>query len=268
MSEVQPEVEVVKYRFVYGKGSGPEIGGAADKLRLGTVFRKSIGIYRRRFLTFFLLTAIVLIPYYIAMVLLPAAAANPARAGLFATWAAAVAVVKGVTNVLANGVVSYGVLQDLRGRRFSVAESLWVVMGRLLPLLGIVVCVSIGVGMGLFLLVVPGIVLACRWYVCAPVCIAERSGVFDSMGRSRDLTEGYRWQVFGAAFVVVLGSFIVGVIVGLVAARFGPTALQAATFALAAAVSAFSGVVVGVLYYELRVAKEGVDIDRIASVFD
>ena len=40
-----------------------------------------------------------------------------------------------------------------------------------------------------------------------------------------------------------------------------------ATQAMGAIVSSFNGVLIGVSYYQLRVAKEGVDIDKIASVF-
>jgi hypothetical protein len=37
---------------------------------------------------------------------------------------------------------------------------------------------------------------------------------------------------------------------------------------LVVVIGSFDGVLVSVFYYELRVAKEGVDIDQIASVFD
>jgi hypothetical protein len=37
---------------------------------------------------------------------------------------------------------------------------------------------------------------------------------------------------------------------------------------MGAVLGAFNGVIVGVFYYQLRVAKEGVDIDQIAKVFD
>ena len=40
------------------------------------------------------------------------------------------------------------------------------------------------------------------------------------------------------------------------------------SFVLEAFYAAFSAVVAAVFYYELRVAKDGVDIDKIASVFD
>lgn len=184
----------------------------------------------------------------------------------------AVLVLKGVTGLLASGVVTYGVLQDLRGRRFSVLESLGIVVGRLLPLIGIVTCVMIGVFLGAILLLVPGVMLVCRWYVSAPACIVERRGVRDSMARSRDLTRGCRWQVFGAAVMIVGGSATIlsgiDTLGALLAALLGWVAASVASVAGEVAAIAFNGVVVGVLYYDLRIAKEGIDIDKIASVFD
>jgi hypothetical protein len=249
---------------------------AADTLRLGTVFTKAFAIYGRRFLPFFLLTVVASIPYYIglvylAVVVLPitlASDTDPGKAALAGLGAAAVGLLKVVTSLLASGMVTYGVLQDLRGRRFSVVESFRVVLGRLLPLLGIVTCVVFGIALGLLLLAVPGIMLACRWYLSVPVCIAERTGVFDSMGRSRDLTAGHRWQIFGAGALVIIAGWIFGAAASLAAAPFSVFAVQVAALALSAVVTSFTGVLVGAFYYELRVAKEGVDIERIASVFD
>jgi hypothetical protein len=48
----------------------------------------------------------------------------------------------------------------------------------------------------------------------------------------------------------------------------GRVGVLIATQAIGAIVSALNGVIVGVFYYRLRVAKEGVDINKIASVFD
>ena len=50
--------------------------------------------------------------------------------------------------------------------------------------------------------------------------------------------------------------------------RFLTAFRDVAVYLIEAAAGAFNAVTAGVLYYQLRVAKEGVDIERIASVFD
>ena len=140
-------------------------------------------------------------------------------------------------------------------------------MRRFLPMVGVAICTGILTFLSAILLV-PGIIVACMYYVSMPACITERTGVFESMSRSQFLTKGYRWQVFGMFLLILVGGFVLGAIAGLVFAFTGRVGLQVVSQAMNAVVGAFYGVIVGVFYYQLRVAKEGVDIDNIASVFD
>jgi uncharacterized membrane protein len=151
---------------------------------------------------------------------------------------------------------------------FSVADSIQIAARRFLPIVGVGICTSILIGLGAMLLIVPGLMVACMYYVSIPACVAEQTGVFKSMSRSAFLTKGYRWQVFGMFLLIVVGGLILASIVGLVFVFTGKVGLEIASQAMSAIVSAFNGVIVGVFYYQLRVAKEGVDIDKIASVFD
>jgi hypothetical protein len=88
------------------------------------------------------------------------------------------------------------------------------------------------------------------------------------MARSRSLTKGYRWQVFGLFLLILVAGIVLGALVAVVFVFTSGVGVLIATQAMGAIVSSFNGVIVGVVYYQLRVAKEGVDIDKIASVFD
>jgi hypothetical protein len=74
--------------------------------------------------------------------------------------------------------------------------------------------------------------------------------------------------VFGMLLLIVVAAFAVGLIIRGAFAVTGPTGVLVARLAMAAVLNAFNSVLVGVLYYQLRVAKEGIDIDKIAGVFD
>jgi hypothetical protein len=164
--------------------------------------------------------------------------------------------------------VMYAVVQ---GRKFSVAYSVLVVLRRFLPILGVTICTTAAVVLGAFVLVFPGIILGCMYYVSMPACIAEQTGVFESMSRSSFLTAGHRWQVFGAALlygiVVAIVSRVFGIVEDIVEDMAFPLGDQIGaligTEAPMVFVNAFGGVLVSVLYYELRAAKEG----KIASIF-
>jgi uncharacterized membrane protein len=245
---------------------------AADTFRLGDVFSRAIPIYRRRFGLFFALTLIAYIPQYffefvIAASDIPASPAN-IDGGIMLIRIILIVLLFLICSWLAQAAVIYGVVQELRGREFTLAGSLEVALRRFLPMLGAAICITFLTGLAMILLLVPAFMVACAYYVTIPVCIAEQSGVFDSMSRSTYLTKGYRWQIFGMMALVGIGGYAVAWISERLAAATGPIGVLIVTNGAAAVISAFSAVLVGVLYYQLRVAKDGVDIDRIASVFD
>jgi hypothetical protein len=238
--------------------------------RLADVFGKSVAIYRRGVAPFTVLTIFASLPTYIILY----AIGTPDEGRNLG--AAAVSMGQNlllvVTQTLASGAVIYGVVQLLRGRTFSIADSIQVALRRLLPMVGVAICTTVAMVLGLLVLIIPGIILGCMYYVSMPACIAEQTGVFESMSRSSFLTEGRRWQVFGASLLYWVAAAIFGGIYGAVFDLVFPEAGQVGTLVGTevpmVVVNAFGGVLIGVFYYELRVAKEGVDIDKIAGVFD
>jgi hypothetical protein len=149
-------------------------------------------------------------------------------------------------------------VQDGR-RDFSAGELLSSATPFILPLIGAGILAGIAISIGLFLLLVPGLILLTIWAVIAPVIVVEKSPVMDSFGRSRALVRGNGWPVFGAivvAFLIVLvGSLVFGAIAASIAD--GPL-LRIVFSALASTITApISALVAAVLYFRLR-AFEGV----------
>jgi hypothetical protein len=247
---------------------------ATGTFRLADVFTKAITIYVRRFGPFVVLTVIAQIPQFVTLFVIGAPGAGSVGAtGAGAVGAAGANVVSGLVGLvcssIASGAIIYGVVQELRRRVFSVADSIQIAWRRLLPMIGVGICTGILAGLGAILLFIPGVMVYCAYYVSMPACVAEQAGVFASMSRSAFLTKGYRWQIFGMLLLILVifaGFFILAVIAATALTSGGVRLI--ATQAVGAMVGAFNGVIVGVFYYQLRVAKEGVDIDRIASVFD
>jgi hypothetical protein len=123
----------------------------------------------------------------------------------------------------------------------------------------------------MILLFVPGLILLTMWAIALPANTVERTGVLESLSRSRELTRGRRWRVFGTIIIPILISMattwlLIGIFGGL--RVIGSPTFQLVSWAVHAIEQAFSVCVFATLYYYLRREKEGVDIEQVAAVFD
>jgi hypothetical protein len=170
--------------------------------------------------------------------------------------------------MIGEAVVLLGAFQRLRGQPLRVAEALQRAFTRFFPLIALSILFGLGIMIGMMLLIVPGFFLLCMWAVVVPVCIVEGLGPTASMSRSSELTKGYRWQILGLLlllfFINWIGSMVIQLILGLASS----TLASIGSFIWLAAWTAYWNCVLIMAYHDLRVAKEGVDTEQIASIFD
>ncbi len=167
------------------------------------------------------------------------------------------------------GAMTYGAFCEMRGRGFTVGEALSKGLARALPLLGVAIVCGLAIMLGLAAFIIPGVILICMLYVVIPACVVEGRGVFESMGRSGELTRGYRWPILGLFLIVVIGSSLASeALVALIKAFAGDLVGGLADIAIQMYAIAFGSVLSALVYYRLRALKEGIDLDRISDVFD
>jgi uncharacterized membrane protein len=251
------------------------------EFRIGHVFSRAWSVFSGNFLTFILVTGIASLP----SLLLPHPTPDTVPVDPFANIGTTIffVLLMIVLGTLSQAIVLYGAFQVMRGRPVDLAESARIGLRRFFPIVGIALCVPILCFLASLLLVIPGMILYVMWFVATPVCVVEQLGPFRSMGRSRALTKGHRWKLFGLMLLVLIPALIVGAIVGavMVAATGGflaavttmsttmaTTLGQIVNLIWSAFWTAFYAIVIVVTYHDLRVAKEGIDTDQIAAVFD
>jgi hypothetical protein len=238
---------------------------APGDFRVGQVISRSFTLLFRHFLTFFIVTLIAFSPLLLFRAGSTAAETDPAQA-LITLGLGFVLLM--VLSMFSSAIILHGAFADMRNRPVNLLESLKVAFRRLLPLILLAFLESLLLVLGLILLVVPGLILYTMWLVAVAACVVERTGPWRSLRRSQELTKGHRWKIFGLFLVLLLLSLINPVLQLALTAAAGPTAGAIGNAIWTAIGSAFSSVVIAVTYYELRVAKEGIDIEQIASVFD
>ncbi|MDX8469142.1 hypothetical protein RFM26_25935 [Mesorhizobium sp. VK23B] len=158
-------------------------------------------------------------------------------------------------------------IEDLNGRRPSFGDSVQIAIRFLLPTLAIGLLVGIGSALAMIALIVPGIILWLGWSMSVPVLIQERQGVFGSMSRSRALTKGNRWSLFGLFLILLIIAMVIqwGILVVLL--LFGGILAELGAAVVQAVVSMVLSVATAVSYVELRQVKEGTSIDELAKIF-
>jgi hypothetical protein len=161
------------------------------------------------------------------------------------------------------------------GERTDAATSLRYGLSRLIPLVVAYIAMSVCIGIGLILILIPGIFLAVKWSMTFPAIVAERAGPFAAMRRSWQLTRGHWWRTFGTLLVVVLISFVLAfaILVGFGAAVATSDSISELAFAVLitavtiivlAILYPLTAAIVTVLYYDLRVRNEGFDLQLLA----
>jgi hypothetical protein len=152
-------------------------------------------------------------------------------------------------------------VQDARdGRRDQTIGDLFSAAApAILSLIAFGILFGIAVGIGFLLLIVPGLILLTIWSVGAPAIVAERAGVFEAFGRSRELVRGEGWTVFGTLVVVLLIVIVIGIILGIIATPISDGATVVASIISSVITAPIFALAVSVMFFDLgggRVAGE------------
>jgi len=177
------------------------------------------------------------------------------------------------------GAVMYAACESALGRPVTAGGVFFGVLGRYFPLLGYWTLFLVALYVSLALCIVPVVLwiwIFVLWIVVTPAMFVENIGLGTAMGRSWRLVEGRWWRTFLILFLIVILWWVVQIALGAFL-QLGQILLQlfVSPF-IAAAIAAASGQIVGavvnpllqiaivLLYFDLRVRKEGLDLFQMA----
>ena len=185
------------------------------------------------------------------------------------------------------GAVYRAVTDVALGRPAAVGTVLRETLARYFPLFGLIlvffalaIAWVILTSIGFVLLVLPGLAMVCvgvyfavRWSLSVAAMMAEDIGPINGMRRSWNLVSGMWWRSFGILVVAFVLQFIIslalgflfGLIVGVaLSGDLGLAVSSVGSTLLSALVSPIATIAVVLLYFDLRVRKEGLDLDQLA----
>jgi hypothetical protein len=201
-----------------------------------------------------------------------------------------------VVGWLVTAALTYGVLEQMSGRRASIGRCLLVGLRTMLPAIlllvalvvagfffGFVAALTVGllfaitpvlgvIGLIVLAFLLLAAIMAC--YVAIPAMAIERNGVMDALGCSQDLTRGRRWQIFAVWLVTAVIGFGASWLIGRALASGDAVDVSWwRSFVLAhlgtqTLTSVLGGTLCATVYVLLRKDRDGTDVGELAKVFD
>ena len=236
------------------------------------MFEASVTIYRKRLRTLVTTAAVLVLPYAVLHAFLaepvPVLPSEPTVEELreILTALGPWMLIRLFIATVMFAAVIRTVVETYVGIESSWQRSTVAAINRLPALAVVTVLFWSGTILGWMFLLIPGIFLLVSWSACLPVLIVEGADPVSAMLRSWRMTSGRRWSLFGVLVVASLLVFLAGTLAYIVAGavlvivqgRFGLLLASEIAWVL---VQPFIGVVLGVLYLDLRVRKEDLDSD-------
>ena len=176
---------------------------------------------------------------------------------------------------LATAACFRAIAQAYLGETADWRSSLSFALQHVPSLLLLTLLYILGVVVGTVLFILPGIWLYIAWAFALPVLLVEGARGRKALGRSFELVKGRWWRTFGTLVVgfilasiisaLVQGAFLVGMLVGddndavvlVLSALAGIVGLAITT--------PFQAALLTVVYFDLRVRKEGFDLELLAQ---
>ena len=158
------------------------------------------------------------------------------------------------------------------GETVTLGGTLRYAVSRLPAILWVTIITLIVTLIGFILLIIPGIIATVRLTLAPAVVVVEDVRGTSAVSRSWSLTGGHFWRVLGtlilSGIITAVGAAIIQIPAEVIATMIGPEGwpVSALGTALATAlITPFSLLIVVLLYFDLRVRKEGYDIEVMAQ---
>lgn len=223
----------------------------------------AIEVYRRNPIHFLLLAAIVRVPWLIVQIVLLAGREGDAEAVFTSLLIGAGGM---VSYFLTAGLVVHMASELYLGRETDSFETIRRVWPKTIQVFVASVLQSVAVVVGLILLLFPAVWITSVIFAVIPAIVIEKKGVMEAFNRSSQLSNGVKLHVLSALGLVVLIRVIVEVGLGIVALLIPMPELRYVVVAVAGMlIYPLFGIAVALIYYDIRIRKEGFDIEMMAQ---
>ena len=223
----------------------------------------AIEVYRRNPIHFLLLAAIVRVPWLIVQIIYVAP-----REGDVDAIVPSIMISLGtlITTFLMAGFIVHMASELYLGRETDAFDTIRQVAPRVPAVFTASLMQATFIGLGLAFFLFPAVWVTAICFAVIPVLVIEKKGVFGSFARSMRLSDRVKGHILSALGLVVLIRIIVEVGIGLVSLAIPMAELRyVAVTAAAMVIYPLLGIALTLIYYDVRIRKEGFDIEMMAQ---
>jgi hypothetical protein len=255
-----------------------------EPMSVSRILDETFSIYRGNFVALITIVALIEVPMALIQGL---AQSSVARSNTPDTPAAVLqlggyaitAVVAMLGQTLASGALTQSVSGFYLGQPISLGQAYQAVWPKVLTLFCAALLVALVVGVGILLLVVPGVIFSLWFALTTPTIVVEDLKVKGGMSRSMALAKGNLGKIFSVMFLVFVISMVIAIPFSLAGLALhntllatSPTAAVVSTHLARVAASVLAmpigALAIILLYYDLRIRKEGFDLQMLVQSMD
>jgi hypothetical protein len=248
---------------------------ALRPLTFNEILDRTFSLYRREFSLFVGLSCALYLPLALLSTTLLSMPGKPAPgapltpgASLMIFAVSMVAMVLIMTgSLLLQGCLAVAIAERYLERPITVGQALARTVRRAPTLIATFVLMELVMMGGFMLCVVPGLIFMVALLLAPQIAMLEGADAMGSIRRSRALTKGDRWRIFGMFLLLGVIAAVLqwGAKFGVNLVAHSQLAADLAAQVIAAVVAPITNIALVLLYFDNRVRKDGYDLALMAA---
>jgi len=250
-----------------------------EAMTTGALLDRAFRLYANNFALLLGITAVAYVPLYGFMLLIQSSISGQIGAAASQLWVIVSQVLfiilwASIALPISVGAATYAISERYLGNDVTASQSLTRALSQLWTMSVAQISAGMRVMVGFVLLIVPGVLWSISYMLIGPAIMIEGLKAGPSLKRSWQLVKGHRGKGFAVLLVINLLVVLIGLGVGSLAKMFlnlessSGTIFGNAIDNLVSVVLTPLGVVASILlYYDLRIRKEGFDLEMLSRSF-
>src|SRR5579863_2285453 len=231
----------------------------------------AVQLLRQHYMEIVTASAIFLIPAYILRLFLPDVRSGQLPGGDQALLFSLGLLITAIFSIVSTAAVVVVISDSYLGREISIIGAVQRVINRFWSVFAAALLQSIFTFIGFILFVIPGFLCLAWFFACTVVVVVKGKTARAALMRSRQLAAGSVGRILGVLFLTAIilvtiefiALFLVSIAGVFIHAGAALTTLGANLANLL--IYPFFTVVITLLYYDLRIRKEGFDLEMMAT---